>query len=143
MTAVAVRSARLADADQLARLFDQLGYPQTGDALRGPLENMLADPRADVLVADDGGGLVGAATYLLVPVAHDSRPWCRITALVVDEAHRGHGIGRMLVAAAEGAARHAGCSRIEATTALQRTGAHRFYERFGYGRTSAHFLKRL
>ena len=143
MTAVAVRSARLEDADQLARLFDQLGYPQTGDALRGPLESMLADPRADVLVADDGGALVGAATYFFVPVAHESGPWCRITTLVVDEAHRGHGIGQMMVAAAEAAARNAACSRIEATSALQRTGAHRFYERLGHRRTSAHFLKRL
>jgi GNAT superfamily N-acetyltransferase len=143
MTAVAIRSARLEDADQLARLFDQLGHPQTGDVLRGPLENVLADPRADVLVADDRGALVGATTYFLVPVAHDSRPWCRITTLVVDEARRGHGIGRLLVAAAETAAREAACSRIEATSALHRTGADRFYERLGYGRTSAHFLKRL
>jgi hypothetical protein len=49
----------------------------------------------------------------------------------------------MLVAAAETAAREAACSRIEATSALHRTGAHRLYERLGYGRTSAHFLKRL
>jgi hypothetical protein len=115
MTAVAVRSARLEDAEQLARLFDHLGHPQTGDALRGRLEGVLADPRADVLVADDGGSLVGAATYFLVPVAHDSRPWCR----------------------------DATCSRIEATSALHRTGAHRFYDELGYSRTSAHFLKRF
>ena len=143
MTAVAVRSAGLDDANQLARLFEQLGHPQTEDALRGRLANVLADPRADVLVAEDGGALVGAATYFFVPVAHDTRPWCRITTLVVDEAHRGHGIGRMLVAAAETAARDAACSRIEATSALHRTGAHRFYEGLGYGQTSAHFLKRL
>ena len=143
MTGVPVRSARLEDADQLARLFEQLGHPQTGDVLRGPLEDVIADPRADVLVADARGALVGAATYFFVPVAHDSRPWCRITTLVVDPAHRGRGIARMLVAAAETAAREAACSRIEATSALHRTGAHRFYERLGYGRTSAHFLKRL
>ena len=143
MTAVAVRSARLDDADQLAHLFDQLGHPQTEDALRGRLESVLPDPRADVLVADDGVALVGAATYFLVPVAHDNRPWCRITTVVVDEAHRGHGIGQMLVEAAEKNARKASCSRIEATSALHRAGAHRFYESLGYGRTSAHFLKRL
>jgi ribosomal protein S18 acetylase RimI-like enzyme len=144
MTAVAIRSARQEDADRLARLLDQLGHPQTGDALRGRLENVLADPRADVLVAiDASGALVGAATYYLVPVAHDSRPWCRITTLVIDEAHRGHGIGQMLVEAAETAAREAECSRIEATSALHRAGALRFYESLGYGRTSAHFLKRL
>jgi GNAT superfamily N-acetyltransferase len=143
MTEVAVRSARLGDADHLARLFDQLGYPGTGAALRGPLEAILRDPRANVLVADDGGAVAGAATYYLVPVAHESRPWCRITTLVVDEAHHGRGVGRMLVDAAETAARDAACSRIEATSALHRTGAHRFYERLGYGRRSAHFLKPL
>jgi len=143
MTAAAIRSARPEDADELARLFDQIGHPQTGEALCGRLEDVLADPRADVIVADDGGALVGAATYFFIPVAHDRGPWCRITTLVVDEAHRGHGIGQMLVEAAETAAREAECSRIEATSALDRAGAHGFYESLGYGRTSAHFLKRL
>jgi len=110
------------------------------DGLRRRLEEVLRDPRADVLVADDGGALVGAATYFLVPVAHDSRPWCRITTLVVDETHRGHGIGRLLVDAAETAARRAGCSRIEATSALHRSGAHRFYDRLGYGRRGASLM---
>jgi GNAT superfamily N-acetyltransferase len=143
MSALSVRSVRLEEVDQLARLFEQLGHPQTADGLRLALEGVLVDPRADVLVADDNGVLVGAATFFMVPVAHDSRPWCRITTLVVDEAHRGHGIGQMLVEAAETAARDAACSRIEATSALHRTEAHRFYERLGYGRTSAHFLKRF
>ena len=143
MPAVAIRSARLHDADQLARLFGELGHPRTGDAIAGSLKNVLADPRADVLVAQNGAALVGAATYFFVPVAHDSRPWCRITTLVVDEPHRGRGIGRMLVATVETAARAAACSRIEATSALHRTGAHRLYEGLDYGRTSAHFLKRL
>jgi GNAT superfamily N-acetyltransferase len=140
---VPVRPARLEDADQLAGLFDQLGHPQTADALRGPIENLLADPRGDVLVAEDRGALLGAASYFFVPVAHDTRPWCRITALVVDEAHRGRGIGQLLIEAVEKAALNAFCSRVEATSALHRSAAHRFYERLGYGRTSAHFLKRL
>ncbi len=86
---------------------------------------------------------MGVAHIFFVPVAHDSAPWCRITALVVDEAQRGRGVGRALVGAAEEAARKAGCSRIEATSALHRTEAHRFYERLDYARSSAHFLKRL
>jgi GNAT superfamily N-acetyltransferase len=83
------------------------------------------------------------ATYFFAPVAHDSGPWCRITALIVDQAHRGQGIGELLVEAAEQAAHDASCSRIEATSALDRTTAHRFYEKLGYGQTSTHFFKRL
>jgi GNAT superfamily N-acetyltransferase len=143
MCEVAVRSARLEDADQLARLFDQLGYRQTLDGLRAAITSLLADPRADLLVADESGALLGVTTYFFAPVAHESRPWCRITTLVVDEAHRGHGIGELLVQAAEKAAHDACCSRIEATSALHRTAAHRFYEKLGYGQTSTHFLKRL
>jgi GNAT superfamily N-acetyltransferase len=143
MSPIAVRSARPEDAEQLAPLFEQLGYPQVSYELRERLASVLSDPRADVIVADDDGALVGAATCYFVPVAHDDRPWCRITALIVDEAQRGRGIGQMLVEAAEQAARGIPCSRIEATSALHRAGAHRLYESLGYGRTSAHFLKRL
>ncbi len=74
MTALRARSVRLDDVDQLVVLFDQLGYPQSRDALRGAVETAVADPRAAVLVADDSGTLVGAATYFLVPVVHDSPP---------------------------------------------------------------------
>jgi GNAT superfamily N-acetyltransferase len=143
MTGVVVRSARLDDLDHLARLFDQLGYPQTVDALSGALADVHADPRAGVLLADDHGAVVGAATYYFVPVMHDRRPWCRVTALVVDAERRGEGIGQTLLEAAEAAAVEAACSRIEATSALHRVDAHRLYERLEYGRTSAHFLKRL
>jgi N-acetylglutamate synthase-like GNAT family acetyltransferase len=140
---VTVRSAELADVEGLARLFRELGYPTAADGLLVRLKTMLADPRADVLVAEDRGTLLGLATIFFVPVAHESAPWCRITTLVVDEARRGHGVGRMLVEAAESAAREAACSRIEVTSALHRSDAHRFYDSLGYRRTSAHFLKRL
>jgi N-acetylglutamate synthase-like GNAT family acetyltransferase len=138
-----VRSARLEDADPLARLFGQLGHPQSRDAFRDRLQSVLGDPRADVLVADERGTLVGAAACYFVPVAHDDRPWCRITTLVVDEAKRGQGIGHRLVEAAEKTAQDASCSRIEATSGLHRAEAHRLYDSLDYGRTSAHFLKRF
>lgn len=143
MTSVTVRPAQPDDAVQLARLFDQLGYPKTPEAVRGAISSVLDDARSDLLLAEDGGALVGAISFSFVLVAHDSHPWCRITALVVDGGHRGHGVGQRLVGAAENAAREASCSRIEVTSALDRTEAHRFYEKLDYARTSAHFLKRL
>ena len=72
-----------------------------------------------VLVAEARGPVIGAATYFFVPVVHDTRPWCRITTLIVDEAHRGQGIGRALLAAVEATARDAGCARIGRPTPRQ------------------------
>ena len=141
--ALTVRSAEITDVDGLVRLFLQLGHSGAGDGLPVRLKMLLADPRADALVAQDGGALLGLATIFFVPVAHESAPWCRITALVVDEGHRGRGLGRALVVAAEAAAETAGCSRIEATSALHRTEAHDFYKGLGFARQSEHFLKRL
>jgi GNAT superfamily N-acetyltransferase len=143
MPAATVRPAELTDVDGLIRLLGQLGYPEAIDGLLNRLEMMLADPRAEVLVAEHAGALLGLATIFFVPVAHEISPWCRITALVVDEHHRGQGVGQQLVAAAEAAADKAGCNRIEATSAVHRTEAQSFYEGLGYKRESEHFLKRL
>jgi N-acetylglutamate synthase-like GNAT family acetyltransferase len=121
---VSVRAAGRDDAEQLARLFDQLGHPQTKGVLRDAIERASGDPRAGVLVATDGAVVVGATTYALVPVLHDGRSWCRMTALVVDEASRGRGMGELMVAAMEAIARDAGCSRIEVTSARHRSDAH-------------------
>jgi len=91
MPAATVRPAELTDVDGLISLLSQLGYPEAIDGLLNRLEMMLADPRAEVLVAEHAGALLGLATIFFVPVAHEISPWCRITALVVDEHHRGRG----------------------------------------------------
>jgi aminoglycoside 6'-N-acetyltransferase I len=143
MPKLEVRSAQANDADNLARLFRQLGYPEARDGLDERLEDILGDPRAEVFIAQNGQYVVGTVALFIVPVAHESGAWCRVTALVVDEDNRGRGIGEALMAAAESAARAAGCIRVEATSALDRLVAHEFYAALGYARESNHFLKRL
>jgi GNAT superfamily N-acetyltransferase len=64
-----------------------------------------------------------------------------VSALVVDAADRGRGIGRAPVAAAERELAAAGCGLVEITSGLRRADAHKFYERLGYERTSARFVK--
>jgi predicted N-acetyltransferase YhbS len=141
--AFSIRAATPADVEAIEMLLAQLGYPTGAGEMHGRVEGLLMDPRAGVLIAADDDLVLGLATIYHVPVAHEAGPWCRLTALVVDESHRGYGIGQALVAAAERAARSAGCSRMEATSGIERTGAHRFYERLGYSCEAAHFLKRL
>jgi len=91
----------------------------------------------------DIGALQGVLTLYLVPVLHERGAWARITAIVVDERHRGGNVGERLIAIAEEVALSAGCIRIEATSATARVGAHRFYEKNGYAVLAQHFLKGL
>jgi GNAT superfamily N-acetyltransferase len=65
----------------------------------------------------------------------------RITALVVSSRFKRHGIGRRLLAEAEGFAWSCGCTRIEITNGEHRTDAHAFYEAIGYKQDSRRFVK--
>jgi GNAT superfamily N-acetyltransferase len=85
-------------------------------------------------------GLVGVHRMVTV---HRPAPVGRIPVLVVAEEAQEHGIGRILVEAAEQWCRKAGCRIIEVTSNDRRTAAHAFYRHMGYERTSLRFMKKL
>jgi GNAT superfamily N-acetyltransferase len=125
-----IRPARDRDADEVARLLGELGYPQAPDAER--LREWEADPSTHALVVDGGDHLAGAIGVQLC--RHFARPgrFARIVAMVVDARHRKEGVGRSLVTAADGLAREAGCDRIEVTSGTRRDASHPFYRSLGF-----------
>jgi GNAT superfamily N-acetyltransferase len=142
----AIREAARGDAQQIAALLTQLGYPSTGDQVSQRLAYWLPDPMSLVLVAEHGGRIDGCLSLHAIPYLERTGRWARIESLVVDESSRGHGTGRSLVAAAEQAARQAACLTVEVTSARTRPGAHAFYKRMGYTDicdSSGRFLKAL
>jgi GNAT superfamily N-acetyltransferase len=136
-----VRDAQPGDAEQIAGLLGQLGYRTHPGAVAARLERLQVVGDRVVIVEVEGRP-VGLAHLQVTPAIERDRPAARIGALVVDEAHRGHGIGRALVEAMEIEARARGCEVLFLTTSEQRDDAHAFYERLGlehtgrrYGRT--------
>ncbi len=138
---IRVRPAARGDADALARLCTQMGYPAQPADMPARVGRLESDPRASALVAVDDAGVVGLITTHLRDTMNHAAPLAQITLLVVDEARRGSGIGRVLVTAAEHWARECGCKRIVVTTALQRAEAHEFYERLDYAHTGRRYGK--
>ena len=138
------RPATAADATAIARLLTQLGYPTTTDEARIRLDAIAdAAPMDRVIVAELDGRVVAVMTLHLVPELHRPRPNGRVTALVVDEAVRGRGIGRKMMEEAERIFRADGAGILELTSNMRRADAHRFYEKLGYQRTSFRFAKEL
>ena len=131
---ITIRPAALADAPALGRLMTQLGYPATEGELARRLPRVISTPGHTVLVAVLDDQPTGLAHGALLPLLEDEGS-AQLLALVVDEAHRGHGIGGRLVAAIEAWAEAAGAARIVVRSNIVRTRTHTFYENLGFGRT--------
>jgi GNAT superfamily N-acetyltransferase len=92
-----------------------------------------ADSTNDVMVAEMDGHVVG--TFQITYIRHLQRGGelvAEIESVVVDEPFRGRKIGEAMMRWAIDAARARGCSRVQLTSNVARTDAHRFYKRLGF-----------
>jgi GNAT superfamily N-acetyltransferase len=126
---VQIRPAGTADAEALAALSGQLGYPSTAQQVRVRLI-LLDDPERTILVAQ-AGGLVAGFIDVHVQRVVESEAYGEVGGLVVDAAHRSSGVGRALLEAAAAWSRARGLERLWIRANLARVGPHEFYEAIG------------
>jgi N-acetylglutamate synthase-like GNAT family acetyltransferase len=137
-----IRDARPEDSAAISDLLGQLGYRTAVEDVEARLERMRAAGDR-VVVADAGGTVVGLAALHVSPSLEYDAPAGKLAAIVVDEAHRGTGVGRTLVEAMEDEARERGCGIFFLTTAERRADAHAFYERLGLEYNGRRYAKTL
>ncbi len=121
------------DADRVADLLTQLGYPATTRQIAQRFERLEGERNQTLLVADEGGHAVawihvGANPYLECDASAE------ILGLVVADGYRSMGIGKALVDAAESWASSQGCGLLRVRSRITRERAHAFYERGGFQR---------
>jgi GNAT superfamily N-acetyltransferase len=138
-----IRAAEQSDAPVLSSLAAQLGYPASEQEIRVRLAGLAEFSKAVAFVAVDDGQVTGLVTGHMIRSIHVNDPVAFLTTLIVDERHRGKGIGTRLVLAIERWAAENGCARITVTSGLQRVATHRFYENRAYERTGVRFGKFL
>jgi GNAT superfamily N-acetyltransferase len=129
---IEVRAATVGDAEALAHLSCELGYPSTAAQVRERLRLAKADRRQEIFVAVNHEGTVLAWIQVSEARSLESEPRAEITGLVVDSRHRGAGTGRLLVEQGEAWARARGFEAIGVRSNVMRERAHVFYERLGY-----------
>ena len=94
----------------------------------------------ELIVAEDGGEVVGSTVLIIVPnLSHSGLPWAIVENVIVDQNRRGKGFGWDLMKYAEGRAREAGCYKIGLSSDNSRKEAHEFYRSLGYKATAQGF----
>jgi GNAT superfamily N-acetyltransferase len=141
-TAPIIRPATKADAESIARLSGQLGYPASAKDVRQRLQAMIGaspDPANDVILVAEKGDVIGWI-HAFVARRVEGEPFAEIGGLVTDKAHRGRGIGRRLLASAEAWARDRGLGKVRVRSNTVRQRAQGFYESLGYTVTKTQWI---
>jgi GNAT superfamily N-acetyltransferase len=137
-----LRNAAATDADRLAELSEELGYPIDSEVIRRRLERLLAKAEHIVLVAESPtNGVVGwihAAEHDILEVGS----FCEILGLVVAAGQRGKGVGRRLVEQIEDWATARKLQHVSVRSNVARPESHPFYEQIGYARVKTQHVYR-
>ena len=156
---IAVRPATLADLAAVGRLgallvrlhhdFDPRRFlaasPQTERGYASFLGTQLAAPHAIILVAERAGALLGYTYAGVEGVDYMSLrgPAGVLYDILVDPAHRGEGVGRMLLEATLAALAARGAPRVVLSTAERNEAAQRMFARAGFRRTMVEMTREL
>ena len=143
MEEIKLRKANLEDGDQVARLLEELGYPNKPAFIRLKIEVLAKSLKDTVLVSEMESKVLGAAHLHVAEMLHEAGHIGRIMAVAVKKEHQRSGIGRALMASLEIIAQEAGCVSLEITSDIHRNSAQEFYKSLGYGEESKRFVKRL
>ncbi|HET7329266.1 GNAT family N-acetyltransferase [Dyella sp.] len=139
-----LRKARVEDAAEVARLAGELSYATSVETMHERLTVLTAHPDHCITVAERDGHMLG---WIAVERRRtlESGERVEIVGLVVDAQHRGGGVGRLLVQAAEQWAQQRGFDTLCVRSNVLRDASHPFYERMGYVRrkTQHYYVKTL
>jgi GNAT superfamily N-acetyltransferase len=131
---VKIRRARRGDAERLAQLSAELGYPATAAQVATRLRQLKPTSKHAVFVAESPDAATGLIGWVHVSVALllESDMRAEVNGLIVAEGQRSAGAGAKLLEAAEEWARRRGCRGMNVRSNVIRERAHGFYERNGY-----------
>ena len=107
------------------------------DVYQAAFEQVTADPRSWLIVAEEGGQVAGTLQLTVLPgLSRRGMLRAQIEAVRVAAPARGQGLGRAMIEWAIGQARDQGCGMVQLTSDKHRRDAVRFYESLGF--TASH-----
>jgi GNAT superfamily N-acetyltransferase len=126
-----IREIKKEDAEKVADLCGQLGYPMTIAQTVKNIDAVASDIDHCAFVAVIEENIIG-----WIGVSHSKQitipAHCEIHGLVVDEQHHNSGIGKMLIEKVKLWTKEKGCKKLGVHCNVKRTETHKFYEHLGF-----------
>jgi ribosomal protein S18 acetylase RimI-like enzyme len=134
---IKARDATTRDAARIHGLARELAEtvgdePPTEEAVRARLEELLDEPRARVLVAENEAGIVGGVSFWIKPDLAHGDTVVEVPMLVVAKDHRRTGVGKLLMEEVRNVASDNEASQIELVTTRANVTAREFYRSLGF-----------
>ena len=141
MAELRVREATAADAEKIHALAGELAgavgdSPPSLESVQARLAELVEEPRARLVVAEDDDGVVAGAVSLWIKpdLAHGDTV-VEVPMLVVSEDRRREGVGKLLMEEVQCLAAENGATLIELVATTQNTPAREFYRSLGFVET--------
>ncbi len=145
---IRLRRADEADIDALVHLLNKLFTieqdftPDPGKQRRG-LKLLVDANGAYIVVAVHEGDIIGMATLQTLISTAEGGPCGLIEDVVVDESHRGQGVGKALMNHLVVRAEEQGLTRLQLLADRDNTSALDFYRKDGWSMTSLTALRKI
>jgi ribosomal protein S18 acetylase RimI-like enzyme len=132
-----IREAKVEDAAEIHALATELAdtvgdSPPAEEAVRARLGELLEEPSARVLVAENEVGIVGAVSLWVKPDLAHGDAVVEVPMLVVAEDHRRAGVGKLLMEEVQNVAAENNADLIELVATSSNVAAREFYRSLGF-----------
>lgn len=128
---VVIRKIESADAQAISQLSGQLGYAFSVEDTTHQIDaiNTSANDIAYVAVIDN---VIVGWIHAFYTILLECPSCCEIGGLVVHEAYRGKGIGKMLIDSIIPWCKTKHCNVLQVHSNVKRAAAHKFYVQYGF-----------
>jgi len=139
-TEVTIRALCNEDADAVAQLSIQLGYPASQQEAQKHVDSLINSADHQVYVAETADGSVVGWIQVFTTLRLESEKFAEIGGLIVSTEYRRQGIGSLILRCAEQWALDCGLKLIRIRSRSRRMQAHRFFQRFGFQQIKIQYI---
>lgn len=132
MSELTIRQVKTEDAGEIARLSEQLGYPNSIEQVQRRIDWIIDSRQDEVFVAVSGDTLVVGWIHVFAARRLESGLFAEIGGIIVDSNYRNRGIGKTLLEHAERWAAKKNLTKLRVRSRTSRGDAHRFFKSFGF-----------